>query len=308
MINPLHNISLTNKQKGMLYAFLGYTSFGFSDTCAKWASAHYSVFQINASNYLIASITLLLMAQMVGGFASVWDKQTLRLQLFRGVLNFSGSILVMYSLSIMPMASVYTMIFVMPFFSVMFAVPLYQEKMHMARMVVLGIGFVGIVVAFQPWVNGFDFKLIYPLVASAFIALMFTTARGLKPETTIFALGITPLVTGFCITVGAILLIQNVPAVAGIVNISADIRVPEMMHLPILVINGMFVCGGILGVSQAFRIVSADLAAPFIYSEMIWAILFGFIVFGDVPDAMMLLGATIIIGGGFYLVRHENEG
>lgn len=305
MTKLLHNIQLTDKQKGMLYAFLGYTSFGFSDTCAKWASTDYSVFQINASNYLIASLALILMAPLVGGMASVWDKQTLKLQLFRGVLNFAGSILVMYSLSVMPMATVYTMIFVMPFFAVLFALPLYKEKIHTARMVVLGVGFLGIVIAFQPWVNGFDFKLIFPLVASAFIALMFITARGLKAETTIFALGVTPLVVGFFITVAVALMVQNVPAVADVLGIPANFVVPPIAHLPVLLINGLFVCGGIVFVSQAYRVVSADLASPFIYSEMIWALLFGYLIFNDVPDAMMLLGAAIIIGGGVYLVRHE---
>lgn len=305
MTKLLHNIPLTDKQKGMLCAFLGYTSFGFSDTCAKWASSDYSVFQINASNYLVATLVLLLLAPLLGGFASVKDKDTLKLQVLRGVLNFSGSILVMYSLSIMPMATVYTMIFVMPFFAVLFALPLYKEKIHLDRMVVLGVGFLGIIVAFQPWVNGFDFTLIFPLTAAAFIALMFITARGLKPETTLFALGITPLVIGFIITVCVALLVQNVPAVAEIINISADFKVPELWHLPILIMNGAFVCGGIVLVSQAYRMVSADLASPFIYSEMIWALLFGYLVFSDVPDAMMLLGAAIIIGGGYYLVKNE---
>ncbi len=305
MTNPLHTISLTNKQKGMLYAFLGYTSFGFSDTCAKWASAHYSVFQVNASNYLIACLVLLLIAPMVGGIASVWDKQTLRLQMLRGVFNFSGSILVMYSLSIMPIATVYTMVFMMPFFAVLLAAPLYKEKIHPDRMVVLGIGFIGIVIAFQPWTNGFDHRLVYPLISALFIALTFITARGLKPETTIFALGITPLVTGAIITLSASFLINHVSAVADVIGISAELKVPMLLHLPILIMNGVFVCSGIIMVSQAYRLVTADLASPFLYSEMVWALLFGAIIFGDMPDAMMLLGAVIIIGGGIYLVRHE---
>jgi len=305
MFKVLHNIPLSHKQKGMVCAFLGYTSFGFSDTIAKWGSEHYSVFQIMASNYLIASIVILLLAPILGGFQSALDKDTLKLQALRGVFNFLGSICVMYSLSIMPIANVYTMIFAMPFFAVLFAVPLYKETLHLNRMIVLAVGFIGIVVAFQPWVNGFDLNLFYPLAAAAVIALMFTTARGLKPDITLFALGVTPLITGLCIVIIVALLIQNIPSVSNVMSVSAEFKIPLLSHTPLLIMNGLFVCGGVILVSQGFRMVAAALAAPFIYSEMIWALLFGYFVFHDVPSTMMMVGALIIIGAGWYLVKNE---
>lgn len=290
MATSLHNIKLSTKQKGMLYAFLGYTGFAFADTCAKWLSDHYSFYQVANTNYLVAVVTLLLLAPKIGGFSSLKDTATIRLQIFRGLLNFGSSMVVLYSLTKLPIASVYTMIFAMPFFSILIAIPLYKERIHLDRIAVLLLGFAGIVIAFKPWEIGFDTNLVWPLLASSIIALMFVTARSLKEDTSILALGLTPAITAFLL---------------GIPFVVTDFIMPDPAHILLMVFNGICVCIGVVFVSLAFKIVSASLASPFIYSEMIWALLFGFLIFSDVPSIEMVIGAILIIGCGLYLVRHE---
>jgi len=274
----------------MLCAFTGYTSFAFSDGCGKWLTAHYEVPQVLGINYLTASVVLLLLSPFLGGFRSLYDRATLKLQFWRGVFNFAASFMVVYSLSILPIASAYTMIFAAPFSAVLLGVLLYQEPLHKDRLIVLLLGFGGIVIAFQPWTNGFDTKLIVPLASSVMIALAFTTARSLKPETTIFSLGFTPMVVAFVI---------------GLFFLVPVFEVPAWQHVPLIVLNGFFVCGGVVFVSQSFRMIAPDLASPFLYTEMVWALIFGWLIFADHPDPAMMLGAAVIIGCGYYLVRHE---
>ena len=64
---------------------------------------------------------------------------------------------------------------------------------------------------------------------------------------------------------------------------------------------------GIIGVSLAFKNADSALITPLLYSEMIWAILFGVLIFSDYPDLWMLVGAGIIIVSGIYLISREHE-
>jgi drug/metabolite transporter (DMT)-like permease len=59
-------------------------------------------------------------------------------------------------------------------------------------------------------------------------------------------------------------------------------------------------------VIEAFRLGNAALVAPFRYSGLLWAMLVGFIVWGDVPTATMLAGAAIVVVAGIYMLRAEN--
>lgn len=290
MFKVLHNIPLSHKQKGMLYAFLGYTGFGFADTCAKWLSRDYSVLQINATNYFTACLILLALSPFLGGVKSVKDLPTLKIQSLRGIGNFISSLAVIYSLSILPMATVYTMVFATPFFSVLVAWLLYKEHLKMDRALLLVIGFAGVVIAFQPWQDTLDYRLLLPLVSSIFIALTFTTARSLKEDITLFSLGFTPLLVALLI---------SIPFAAG------SFILPPMTDVPVILVNGIFLCIGVVGVSVGFRMVAASVASPFMYTEIVWALLFGYILFSDIPEIPMIIGATIIMGCGFYLVRHE---
>lgn len=290
MFRFLNHSNFTQKQKGMLYAFLGYTGFGFADTCAKWLSSDYSVMQINATNYFTACLILLALSPFLGGIKSVKDMPTFKIQILRGIGNFISSLAVIYSLSILPMATVYTMVFATPFFSVLIAVLFYKERLMTDRVILLILGFVGVVIAFQPWQDTLDYRLLLPLASSLFIALTFTTARSLKEDITLFSLGFTPL---------AVALLIGLPFVV------MDFVVPTVSDLPVILINGVFLCIGIVGVSVGFRMAAAAVVSPFMYTEIIWALLFGYFLFSDIPEIAMIIGAIIIMGCGFYLVRHE---
>ena len=290
MFKVQQNIPLSDKQKGMLYAFLGYTGFGFADTCAKWLSSDYSVLQINATNYFTACLILLALSPLLGGVKSVKDLSTLKIQILRGIGNFISSLAVIYSLSILPMATVYTMVFATPFFSVLIAWFLYKERLKMDRALLLVVGFAGVVIAFQPWQDTLDYRLLLPLASSVFIALTFTTARSLKEGITLFSLGFTPLLVA---------LIISLPFAIGIFTW------PLMADLPVILVNGVFLCIGVIGVSVGFRMAAASVASPFMYTEIIWALLFGYLLFSDIPEIPMIVGAIIIMGCGFHLVQHE---
>ena len=237
---------------------------------------------------LLFTCLLLIFSKYLGGFKDLGDRHNLKVQIFRGILNFAVSLQVIYSVSLLPLSSVYTMIFAMPFFALLIGVWFFKDKVEKGQIALMVIGFGGVLIAFRPWENGIDITLLVPLVCSFFIALMFSMAKALKDNITVFALGFTPLLVALLI---------NIPFI--IVNFTA----PQILDIPLFVLSGICVCFGIVMVSLAFRIVASSIAAPFLYIEMIWALLIGYLIFGDAPDIWMMAGAAIIMGCGYILVK-----
>ena len=82
---------------------------------------------------------------------------------------------------------------------------------------------------------------------------------------------------------------------------------PLAAHLPFFALSGVTVFIGLTCTAMAFRMAKAALISPFLYSQMIWAVFFGYVLFADTPDPWTLTGATIIIGSGIYLIETERR-
>ena len=80
-----------------------------------------------------------------------------------------------------------------------------------------------------------------------------------------------------------------------------------MVEIALLASLGLFGLGGHALLVRASRLASASKVAPFVYSQLLWMTLFGFLVFGDLPDVWTLLGAAIICLSGFYIMNRERQ-
>ncbi len=291
----MFNISfrdLSNAHKGMVLALVGFTSYAFSDVCAKWLAQEFSIYQVIFINNLCASIILLLAASKLGGLKSLTTLRFKRLHLLRGVLNVSISLLIMQAFVKLPIADVYTFIFAMPFYAGVLAIFLYGERVCRSRWIAIIVGFIGVLIALQPGGAGFNPDLLWALGCGVVIAVMFTVGKSMQGES-LLALGFWPL-------------LMNV-LVGGALALGGEFEALNFQSGLVFLVNGVLIAVGLLCVSNAFRIAPASAVSPFLYTEMIWAILFGYLIFGDVPGAAMLIGAAIIILSGLYLVESERR-
>jgi drug/metabolite transporter (DMT)-like permease len=281
---------LSNTQKGILLALAGYTSFAMSDACAKWLTLHYSVYQVIAMDTGVATLILLALAPWLGGWKSLCTKKDAKIHALRTGLNLAVNIMIVYCFTFMPLTTVYTMVFTKPFFAALLAIVLYKERANLSRCAAIVIGFTGVLVALRPD-TGVDLQMLLPLGLAFIIALMFVVSRSLEGSS-IFSLGFLPTVGSAVVTLALAL-----PAW----------KTPELFHLIPVVLSGTFITIGIVCVSMAFRMAAAAAVSPMLYTEMIWAIIFGYLIFGDVPDGWMMAGAAIIIASGIYLVETERR-
>ena len=291
MIQKTQLTSLTVVQKGMLFAFLGYTSFAFADIGAKWLTTQFSVYQVIFMDHVMACTLMLAALPWLGGKAALKKIHNIPIHIVRTILNIMIALIFVYSVSELPIAVVYTFIFAKPFYAAIFGILIYKQTVFPRHWAAIAIGFAGVLIALQPGTKAFDMLLILPVIGGVLIALMFTLSRSLEKES-IFSLGFWPVA-------GAIFVVAPL--------MMDDFVMPGMWHLLVVGITGFLMSCGIIFVSMAFRVAPAAAVSPFLYTEMIWALIFGFMIFGDLPDIYMLIGALIIVGSGLFLIFSEKR-
>lgn len=282
---------LSPTYKGILLALGGYTAFAVADICAKWLSAHYSIYQVICFENGLACALLLLFAPFLGGMKDLVDRKNLKIHVFRAFINFVIAVLLTYCYQRFALADVYTLIFSKPFFMALLALWLFREPVTQCRWIAIAAGFAGVLMAMRPGAADFDPVLIVALGGTILVAVLYISGRYLGNASP-FSVGFPPLL-------GAALL--SAPFAL------ADFKIPEMTHLPVFILMGATIGLGLVAVSQAYRIAAAAAVAPLLYIEMIWALLFGWLIFGDMPDGWMLAGAAIIILSGIYLLQAERK-
>jgi drug/metabolite transporter (DMT)-like permease len=282
--------ALSTTYKALVLALIGFTSYSVADTSSKLLSAHYSVYQIIAGVALVILILCVLLAGKMGGWQKTFATNKRRIHLARGITNSIISVFLILALSKLPLATVYSILFTSPFIATLMAIPVFKERVSFHGWVSIIGGFIGVLLVFRPGVIAFDPDLIWALMSAGFIAVMFMLSRALKNEETALSLAFFPAVANFVfMTPLAIFYFEPI----------------ALAHIPLFLLSGFGVFGGMLGIAMAFQTGKTSIVSPFHYSQIIWALLAGYFIFGDVPDAWAMAGTSVIVASGLYLLFME---
>ncbi len=277
--------------QGIILGIIGFTCFSAADIGAKWLSQSYSIYQVIVIECSFACAFMLCISPWIGGVRSLMERKNLKFHAARGILNVFINIIIVYCYTQLPLADIYTLLFTVPMISAVMAIPLFKEHVTRARWVAIILGFIGVIITLRPGTEALNPALLLAFGCAFIISLMFIFARYLK-DPSILSLGFYPIFTS---------LVFTLPLMLG------DFKPIEPMHFLIFFLQGCAIAGAMTCVSLAYRKAAAALVSPFMYFEMIWALLFGYLLFGDVPDFIMLLGAAIIIASGIYLIESERR-
>ncbi|MGQ0526526.1 MAG: DMT family transporter [Alphaproteobacteria bacterium] len=283
---------LSPTYKGIVLALTGFTAYAFGDICAKFLSQHYPVNQVITFEAAIAGIIMLTLFRPLGGARGLFQRDNLRIHSFRIVLNVIIMLSLTYCYSQLPIALVYVMIFSVPLVTPLLGIFIYGEKVFLSHWLAIIAGFIGVIIALRPGTAEFNPLLLLALACTFLIALLYIISRSLNGPS-LFALGFAP-VMGSAILSSPLLVLHFTPVSAA--------------HWPVFLAIGSCATIGMICVSLAFRIAPSAVVAPFLYTEMIWGVLFGYLLFGDKPDAWMLIGSALIIASGFFIIETERRG
>lgn len=261
--------------------------FSVNDVMGKWLVASYSVGQI----VLLRSVAALAVLSpfILREGAAFFRVERPRVQLARAAFATADVVLFYWAVAYLPLADVMTFYLAGPIYVTAMAALFLGERVGPARWIAVLVGFGGVLVALGPSIFQFSWPSLIALAGSlGFSGLMVTTrlSRGA---------GDVQLV-GFQIIAGLVF---------GIVAAPFAWVTPDMTGLVMLGLLGIVSMFAFVCVNRALKLAPASVVVPYQYTLIVWAVVFGYFIFDEIPRTTTLLGAAIIVGAGVFLFLHE---
>ena len=263
--------------------------FSFGDALGKFIVATYSVGQLLM---LRASAALLLLAPMVWrqrhAFASI---ERPRLQLLRVLLSTLEVAAFFLATVYLPLADVVTYYLACPIFVTALSALVLREDVGWRRWSAILTGFAGVLIALRPSTLSYSWPALIALCGSVSFAVLMLITRSLRA---------TPDMVMASSQFAGTFLLGAVLSPIGWVT-------PTPKSLVMFAAAGVISVCALLCVNRSLKLAPASVVVPYQYSMIVWAGMFGIVVFGDVPSPATVLGAAIIIGAGLYIFLRERN-
>ena len=274
---------------GIALMVLSIFMFSFGDAMGKFLVGTYSVGQLL---FLRACAALLLLLPLM------WKQrhqflhlERPRLQLFRVVLSTLEVAAFFVATVYLPLADVITYYLAGPIFVTAMSAIFLREKVGWRRWTAILIGFCGVLIALRPSAQTVSLPALIALGGSLSFAILMLITRSLR-KTPDIVMASSQFVGTFLLGAG-LSAFHWVPPTPG--------------SLVIFALAGASSVTALFCVNRSLKLAPASVVVPYQYSMIVWAVIFGFVVFGDVPSIATIVGAAIIIGAGFYIYLRERD-
>ena len=269
----------------------GVCMFSFGDALGKHLVATYAVGQFLLFR---AAAALVLLSPFIwrarADFASIPRPG---LQVLRVVLAATEVAAFFVAVVYLPLADVITFYMAGPIFVTALSAIFLGEPVGWRRWTAVGVGFCGVLIALNPSAQTMSWPALIALGGSLSFAVLMVVTRFLR--------GTSDMVMASS-QFGASLLLGAVMAPFGWVAI-------EVRDFGMFALAGAISVGALLGVNRSLKLAPASVVVPYQYTMIVWAALFGYLVFGDVPSTNIIVGAAVIAAAGLYIfVRERNLG
>jgi drug/metabolite transporter (DMT)-like permease len=272
---------------------LAVSTFTCLDATSKYLAQHYPVPGIVFVRYIVQMLLMVVVLAPRMGMGLV-RTANLRLQIVRGVILTASSLAFLTALSYMALAEAASIAFMAPIIVAVLAGPLLKEQVGVRTWIALAGGFVGVLLIIRPGGDVFTWVAFLPLFSALGMALYQMLTSKLAGRD-------APLVTLFY---PALIGTAIVPLVA-----------PTQLVLPgSLAHGGLFVLIGVLGGLGHFLLIRAhhyapsSILSPFMYAQLVTALFLGWLVFGELPDALAFVGmATVAASGLLLILAHRSH-
>ena len=285
MPNPLNSSPVLT---GIGVKLIAVGLFSAMDSMAKLMTERYGVFEIMFFRALFAFIPLGWLIWHGGGLLVLRTKRP-GLQAIRSVTGLASLALFIFGFSLLPLADAVAIGFTAPLFITALSVPLLGERVGWRAWAAIAVGLVGVMIMVRPGSGMFGLGAVVCLIGSICYAVATCCVRMLSRTDSNAAIV-------FYSTLGM--------GLAGVAS-APWWTMPQGIDWLILVAIG--VVGGTAQIllTHAIRLAPMSVIAPFDYASILWATFFGFLIWSDVPQVPVLIGAVIVAGSGLYILRRE---
>ena len=280
---------MSDNLKGIAIMIAGVALLTANDAVSKYLTQSHAVGQVICLRQAATLLVIVPYVMAVTGWGALrvtsWPGQ-----IVRGLLFVANAAFIVLALSLLPLATVITIIFVSPIITAAVSMPMLAERVSRQRWLAIAGGFAGVLIVLRPGGAGFEWALLIPVAAAIANSLRDVVTRRIsRTETSIAILFWSTLIVMAAGALTAPFGWQPVTAtaaawfvVAGVFNASAHF----------LLIEGL-------------RLGEAAAVTPVRYTSLIWATVIGYVVWSELPDAWVVAGSAVIIASGVFMMRGE---
>ncbi len=278
---------------GVAVMLFGMLLFALNDAMGKFLVSTYSLGQVIAVRS-IAAVIILLPIVWKAGLPKLVNVERPGLQAARVFFSTAELFCFYFAVAALPLADVMTYWLAAPIYVAALSPFLLGEKVGWRRWTAIGIGFVGVLIALKPSSASLTSAAFFSILGSAAFAFMMLSGRQLRntPDT----------VLAFWQIIGA----GFAGVVAILVTPSGWIPIQSGFDLSLLALLGIVAMTAHVLVNRALKLADAATVAPLQYTLLLWAVIFGWLIFGDVPQLSIVIGAGLIVLSGLYIFFREN--
>jgi len=273
----------------LAFLMLGVSGGLALDICAKWLLVDYSLEQFVFLRSGFGVIFFLMSARWYGGLGSLKSKRWLW-HLLRTALATGAMFGFFYGLSRMPLVNALTIAFLAPLIVTALSVPFLGEHVGWRRWLAVFAGFIGVLIVLRPGSGMFTPASIAVLIAAFCWAGLSVTARKLASTESSFSLSLY-------ITAG--------PLVVSAVMLPGNYTPPSPDAWILFSVAGLCSAVAWVGIVGGYRRAPPVVLAPFEYTALIGGAIAGYFIWDEVPDQWVVVGGSIIIASGIYIVYRE---
>lgn len=293
---------------GVAYLLLGIGLFSVQDVIIKDLSGSYAAHEIVFLRGVVALVPLIFIVLRAGGAAAFRMNRPV-LVLLRGLIGFCCYTTYYMGLTILTLADATTLFFANPLFVTALSVPLLREAVGLRRWLAVAVGFLGVVVVLRPDGPILEPAMILGVSAAVLYAAMVILTRFIGRSESGAGLSFYSMVV-FVVASATTGLIMGDGRFAVSEHASAQFLfrawiVPTWTDFGLIAICGLIASIGFYCLAQAYRLSPSSIVAPFEYSALPWAVLWGFVFWDALPDVHTVVGILLVVGSGLYIIRRE---
>ena len=277
--------------KAALFMMASMAAFTLNDACVKLAGGDLPLFQLITVRGILASLLIFLLAWHMKALRFRMNRVDGTLIATRAAMEVVTTYFFLTALMNMPLANVTAVMQVLPLTVTLGAALVFREQVGWRRMLAIAMGFCGMLLIVRPGPDGFSWFSLYALAAVVCVTVRDLVTRRLAGE-----------VPSLTVTLISSLAVLSFGAVASTGEEWIAINTPVAL---LLIAAAIFIIGGYVFSILVMRAGEVSFTAPFRYTGLVWALVLGWLVFGEWPDQVTLLGAAIVVCSGLFALYRE---
>ena len=292
-----------NTGKGIVLKLISAVLFAVMSALIRYLGVRYPIGEVVFYRSAFAIVPIILIYAWRGELAATVRTERPLGQLNRGALSVVGMFCNFGALARLPLVESNAISFTSPLFSVAFAALFLKERVRIYRWSAVIVGFIGVLVVLAPHLSGVELTIAMASATSVG-GVIYAIAGSITNAGTMIQ---TRLLTQSETTSSIVFYFSLICAIAGLVTWPFGWIAPTGREFLILACIGFLGGTGHIVLTESYRHAAASVVAPFDYTSMILALILGYVMFGETPTVMIVIGSAIIAAAGLFVIWRERQ-